>query len=518
MKDIESTEADASLIRIRDLLSQELWSSAEFLCSSLLSSSSNNEMKAKTMECLADSHFHRKDYQRALYNYSQAWTALKSGKRAAETDMEAGRQLILKKSKCLVEMNEASKAVQELETIPSKNRTVQVNMSIARLYHATRLRRLAINAYKAVLAAEPLAIEVYEILLSMGVDAADLVTYVKNACQANVSQEWLANFMRMLATKQGSDFDGCNAEYNVLKITFPTSEVCLLRVLAEAASMADRSEEACEIFDLILRVDEFAIENFEDYGLILYDKRKEAKLNELANKCLAINERTEVGWLLAAMFCDLKGETEKAKMLVDRVLQINPSNICAHLFKGKLLLLNGQGEQALISFHQANILRKDVRSFALLIRAQLAASKVKEAFNSAKECLSVAPKAATSHILMGHCLARTSTTQSMGDSMRAYQKALEIDGKSIVAASSLAEALSTQDKYLEAVSILKKTLDMNGKNSESHRLRTLLARCYTRMENYSAAIEELHLVIELDPDHSEAIAELEKCEQLLSRR
>ena len=102
--------------------------------------------------------------------------------------------------------------------------------------------------------------------------------------------------------------------------------------------------------------------------------------------------------------------------------------------------------------------------------------------------------------------------------MRAYQKALEIDGKSIVAASSLAEALSTQDKYLEAVSILKKTLDMNGKNSESHRLRTLLARCYTRMENYSAAIEELHLVIELDPDHSEAIAELEKCEQLLSRR
>jgi tetratricopeptide (TPR) repeat protein len=248
----------------------------------------------------------------------------------------------------------------------------------------------------------------------------------------------------------------------------------------------------------------------------LYDRRDEAKLNELANKFLATNERKDAGWLLAAMFCDLKEDTDRAKLLVDRVLQVSPSNICAHLFKGKLLLLNGHSDQALISFHQANILRKDVRSFALLISAQLAANKVKEATNSAKECLSVAPMAATSHILMGQCYARSSPSQSMGDSVKAFQKALHIDAKSIVAASSLAEAYMTQDKNSEAVSILKRTLDLNGKRSDSHRLRTQLARCYTRMENYASAIEELHLVIELDPDHGDAIAELERCEQLLS--
>ncbi len=509
------SEAEAKLDNIRNLLTQELWGSAEILCSSLLSTSSSgggDAVKAKTTEYLADSYFHRKDYKRALFHYSQALVLKSSSKDRTEAD-----GILFKKSKCYIEMNESSNAVQELEMIPHKNRTVQINMMIARLYHTTRLKRLAIVAYKTVLGAEPLALEAYEVLLSLGVEAADLVTYVKSACQMHSGHEWMMSFLRMLATKQGSDYDGCSTECNILRQTFSKNSVCILKVLAEAAAISDRNDEAAELFELILLADEYAIDNFEDYGLILHDKRDEAKLNELANKFLAANERKEAGWLFAAMFCDLKEDTDKAKLLVDRVLQLNPTNICAHLFKGKMLLRNGHSDQALVSLYQANIQRKDVRSFSLLIDALLAANKVKEANDSARECLSVAPRAAKSHILMGHILmGRRQETGSMGESIKSYQKALEIDPKSILAASSLAEAYSTQDKYLEAVSVLKRTLELNGKCSESHRLRTQLARCYTRMEDYASAIEELHLVIELDPDHSDAIAELERCEQLLS--
>ena len=42
-----------------------------------------------------------------------------------------------------------------------------------------------------------------------------------------------------------------------------------------------------------------------------------------------------------------------------------------------------------------------------------------------------------------------------------------------------------------------------------------LARCYSRLENYSAAMEQLHMVIELDPEGGgkDAALELERLEQ-----
>jgi cytochrome c-type biogenesis protein CcmH/NrfG len=207
---------------------------------------------------------------------------------------------------------------------------------------------------------------------------------------------------------------------------------------------------------------------------------------------------------------------------VDRAIHYRPASACAYVFKGKLYLANGQSEPAIVAFQQATIMRKDVRSFSHLITAQLAVNKVKDASNAASECLSIAPTAATSHILLGNCLARGTGGQATSDSIRAYQRALELDSRNLMAASLLAQAFSTQDRNKEAVHVLAKTIELSSSSnnthspgSGSHQLRTQLARSYMRMENYAAAIMELHLVIELDPDQADAVAELERCEQLM---
>ena len=263
--------------------------------------------------------------------------------------------------------------------------------------------------------------------------------------------------------------------------------------------MANKPEEAMEHYRQIRRLDEACLDSMDDFGMLLYEGRHEAELNKLANELLAVDDKRDTGWLVAAMYCTLKEDTDKAKLLIDRVIQMRPLNACAYNFKGKLLIGVGSVEQAIIAFLQANALRKDVRTMSYLVNAQLAANKVKEATNTARDAVVLCPKAPTSHILLGQCLARSATPSVVMDGIKSFQKALEIDKANVQATALLSEAYAVQDKNHEAVACLLITLEASP-SAEANRLRMQLARCYSRLENYSAAMEQLHMVIELDPE------------------
>ena len=129
---------------IKELLDQEMWQSAEFLSSAFLAGSqggsTNSFQESQVTAYLGDSYFHRKEYRRALSSYSQALTVLNSGK---QRDAVFNTRLALQRSRCYVELNEKSNAIQELEAIPPKAKTVAVHLASAKLYQASKLKRLA---------------------------------------------------------------------------------------------------------------------------------------------------------------------------------------------------------------------------------------------------------------------------------------------------------------------------------------------------------------------------------------
>ena len=59
----------------------------------------------------------------------------------------------------MIEMKENSSALRVLESIAFEDRSVQVNMTLGKLYRLGNLKRDAISSYRAVLSNNPYSVE-----------------------------------------------------------------------------------------------------------------------------------------------------------------------------------------------------------------------------------------------------------------------------------------------------------------------------------------------------------------------
>ena len=303
-----------TLEKARELLEQECYNSSEFLCTSLLSTVNLPiSTQALSTECLADIYFRTKQFRRAAKFYDQCIVLLKNDQCMESLGPNKFVCIKVMKSKCLVALNDNTGAVHELEAIPTKKRSVQVNISLGRLYQSLKAKRSAINSYKAVIALEPLALEVYEILINLGADSSELMPYIKGAMKMSENsslqvETWLPSLLKMLMSRRLSDVETCVQECrSIERALFPGEKsIFLLRVLADVAIVTNKPQEAMEYYRQILRLDEHSLDSMDDFGMLLYDGCQEVELNKLANDLLAVDEKRETGWLVAAMYCALR--------------------------------------------------------------------------------------------------------------------------------------------------------------------------------------------------------------------
>ena len=83
-----------------------------------------------------------------------------------------------KECKCLYELNEMTTAIMELETIPSKYRNLSIHLLMGKLYKLSNRKKSAISSYKSALMLSPLAIEIIEKLIQLGVDSNEIISVV----------------------------------------------------------------------------------------------------------------------------------------------------------------------------------------------------------------------------------------------------------------------------------------------------------------------------------------------------
>lgn len=70
---------------------------------------------------------------------------------------------------CFIKQKQISKAIDILQNIPARNRTICINMVLGNLLKETGMERSAVTCYKEVLRENPYAIEAAESLLKLGV-------------------------------------------------------------------------------------------------------------------------------------------------------------------------------------------------------------------------------------------------------------------------------------------------------------------------------------------------------------
>ena len=98
-----------------------------------------------------------------------------------------------KECKCLYELNEITTAIMELETIPSKYRNLSIHLLMGKLYKISNRKKNAISSYKSALMLSPLAIEIIEKLIHLGVDNNDIISVVDASVLSSTSSTSATN-------------------------------------------------------------------------------------------------------------------------------------------------------------------------------------------------------------------------------------------------------------------------------------------------------------------------------------
>lgn len=405
-------------------------------------------------------------------------------------------------------------------------------MSLARLYQKNCQRRLAIAAYKAILEKQPLAMEAVTALLSLGYDKSELKTFYDNISKLRGGSEeystamlarWLPNVFGLESAKHHCDYEVCQHHYSELtklqQANMSNKNVWLMLRMAKCAHDADQLDVSRYLYEQVRSVDPLIIEGMHDYGYLLFTQNDKNALNGLTNDILYINNGHATGWLLASMFCECRKEDDttgdtnggNAKTFVEKAIQLDPSFAAAFVFKGHLHLSQGHHEQATIAFYQANSLCKTLESYKGLVTANLTLGKTKEAMVAAKESISLMPNCAATYLLYAKCLSRS--PNSTVDTLKAYNKALEIDPCNFKAAGAISDICVMQGKLHEASTCLKDILDRKSDYS----IRIQLAKVLTTLAHYAEAMQQLQLAIGERPnDNLDAVNELERVETVMS--
>eukprot|EP01041_Mallomonas_annulata_P006220 gene6220-12601_t len=522
---MEST-ANMFKVQIQTLLDKGLFDSAEILSGLLISaiSSSTSTDCSEAFELFADALYAKQEFKRALDYYLLAFQNRKSNtnlsrarvnRQTIESEIDA--YLKLKECQCRIQLKDSSIALRELETIPQKYRDVRIHCTLGKLYKSNNLRRHAITSYKDALQQMPTAMEVIEALISLGVDSKEILALIDDICEKNplyntlFAGGWLTNIINALSSRNRVEFRESEAAFKITLQDFPKN-IYLLNYFGKIAIESEYFDDAQQIFRQIKTLDDKNICGMDLYGQVLHYKEDSLALNRLASDLLNIDNKRPQGWIVAAMYSELKNDNEKSLVFIDKAIQLDPRHALSYRLKGQLLLERQRPEQAIISLFQATSIEKDVATLAALVQAHIALSKASDAVAAAKEAMALMPRSPTAMFMFGTALATTKEGQK--EAIRIFRKILLTHPLHKGTITSLSLLLSAQGKNDEAIACLTTALDRKA----CPQLRIQLGKLYSRMGRNVDALAQLNTAVSHSVnlnESAEAIQELERVERIL---
>lgn len=254
----------------------------------------------------------------------------------------------------------------------------------------------------------------------------------------------------------------------------------------------------------------------DTYAYLLFSGGgSEVELGRLASSLLETDKGASQGWAAAALYCDRRGDFDRAIAFIDHAIKLSPQSSLSYRLKGLLLLGSGATEQAVVCFRQANGVRCEPDNYAGLVRALLDLGHMKEARVSALEAVDGSPKSSMAHTLLGKVLEKS---QRLSDCLRSYTRALSLNPANIPCALSMADVFIALDRREEAVQVLQSTIRHAG---ASPSLRLALGKAYHSLGRFGDALEQLQMCIRskhCSPNELvEAQAEVERSESALGQ-
>lgn len=524
--------------QITSLLEHGLFGSAQMLGCFLVSSAATNAetspyVKAENLVLLGDALYGEKEYRRALNTYKQTLQQCKiipkqntsSSRSSLSTSNRSSspsslnisaineNEVKFKITLCYCALNENRAALAEMESIPSKVRNLQMNLTMGKLYRISRHIRAAISCYKDCLRHCPYVLEAITGLAELGVPAKDILSFFPQTPNRGGrppsdhfdTGRWLHRYVEAQCCVASNDYKGGLELFSELLQRFP-SNVHILLEIAKVEAIIGKGDEAIMNFEKVRSIDPYVITYMDEYAMLLKLKSDHSKLNRLVHDLLNIDPaRPEVLVALAVLW-ERKDE-RRALVYAEKSLRIDDRHITGHIMKGNLFLSQNRPEAAVTAFRGAQELRPDLRSYQGLVRSYLALSKNKEALHAAREAMKAMPQSAKALKLVGDVHASSSTGREKA--RKFYESALRLESGYLGAALALAELHVVEGRTGDAVSLLEKYL----KDWADDSLHIKLAQVFAATNMLSEALSHYQSALRLNPQNEAAKKGLERVEK-----
>ncbi|KAF8762612.1 hypothetical protein HU200_009137 [Digitaria exilis] len=458
-------------------------------------------MKVESLVLHGDALYGEKEFRRALNAYKQAMQYSRSIPRQATSSIRSsvsatGRspspnssnilsfnenEVKFKIALCHSALCEHREALQEMEGIPSKVRTLKMNLMLGKLYRISKNIRSAAACYKECLRQCPYVFEAITALAEMGLSTKEFSLLFSQApnrggklpSDSVDAQRWWNRYVEAQCCIASHDYKGGLDIYLELMQRFPNNTHILLEI-AKVEAIIGRNDEAIMNFEKARLIDPNIMTYMDEYAILLKTKSDYIKLNKLVHDMLHIDPaRPETCVALAAMW-ERKDE-RKALTYAEKSLRVDDRHITGYIMKGNLHLSLNRPDLAVTDFRGAQELRADLRSYQGLVRAYLALAKCKDALFTAREAMKVMHQSAKALKLVGDVHAISSSGREKvillcheslihnfwGSGRKArkfYESAIRLEPGFLGAALALADLHVVEGRNREAVMLLERYL------------------------------------------------------------
>lgn len=513
------------------LLENGLHDSAQMLGCFLSTSATNVESspyaKAESLVLQGDALSGQKEFRRALNLYKlalqqckfvQARSSLSTSSRSSSPNsMNISalneNEVKFKITLCHCALSENRAALVEMEGIPSKVRTLRMNLTMGRLYRISRHYRAAVLCYKECLRNCPYVLEAIVALAELGVSAKEILSIFPQTPSRGGrppsdhmdTSRWLHRYVEAQCCIASNDYTGGLDHFSELLQRFPNNVHILLEI-AKVQAIIGRNDDAITNFEKVRSIEPYAVTYMDEYALLLKAKCDYSKLNKLVHDLLNIDPARAESFVALSILWERKDE-RRAVVYAEKSLRIDDRHVLGYIVKGNLHMSSGRADLAAAAFKAAQELRPDLRSYQGVVRSYLAISRLKEALYAAREALKAMPQSAKVFKLVGDVHAYN--TGGRDKARKFYESALRLEPGFLGAALALAELHVVEGRNRDAVSLLERYL----KDWADDSLHIKLAQVYAATNMLSEALSHYQAALRINPQNEAAKKGLERLEK-----
>lgn len=291
----------------------------------------------------ADSFFNTQQYTEAENAYMQALQIRKyilksknSGK-IQDTHKELVSEIEIKYKVhiCCVKQKQFQKAIDILQSIPTRSRSLKINMALGNLHKDVGAERNAITCYKEVLKENPLVLDAAENLLKLGMKGSEV-----NSLTLNINSDlmWLNTWLRALADMYGQDLPMAIQNFKSLNSQgLLKNNSALLINTAICYTLQCNYTKALSCMQRAFRVFPH-MKKFRDlYAFLLAqnsnEKESVKELERLAYSELSVNSWGFEQWVVNGYLMYINKNYDRATYFASQAMALNKKNPEALLLK-----------------------------------------------------------------------------------------------------------------------------------------------------------------------------------------